>query len=176
MKSLSDYEKEGRKLRDVTLCYLVDKNKGEVLLAMKKRGFGVGKVNGVGGKVKAGESIEEGMLRETEEEIGVKLSSFEKVGVIDFYFTVSSEDKDWNQEVHVFIADKWDGEPSESEEMRPFWTDINAMPLKDMWPDDEYWLPRALAGERIRAAFLFDENERILDHYVKALGEGTGAD
>ena len=41
MKSLSDYEKEGRKLRDVTLCYLVDKDNGKVLLAMKKRGFGV---------------------------------------------------------------------------------------------------------------------------------------
>ena len=35
-----------------TLCLLMRDN--EILLAMKKRGFGVGKWNGVGGKVKNG--------------------------------------------------------------------------------------------------------------------------
>ena len=174
MKSIADYEKEGRKLRDVTLCYLVDRNTGKVLLAMKKRGFGEGKLNGAGGKVKEGESIEEGMIRETEEEVGVKVSSFKKAGVIDFYFTQSSEDKDWNQRVHVFIAEKWEGEPSESEEMRPLWASIKSLPLDKMWPDDKYWLADVLAGKKIKAAFLFGENEEILDHYVETLGESIG--
>lgn len=43
------------KLRKVTLCILFDKDR--VLLAMKKRGFGVGKWNGAGGKLKDGETI-----------------------------------------------------------------------------------------------------------------------
>ena len=40
-----------KKLRQATICLL--RKNDEVLLAMKKRGFGVGKWNGVGGKVKA---------------------------------------------------------------------------------------------------------------------------
>ena len=164
MDSIAEYEKQGIKLRDVTLCYLVSGNK--VLIAMKKRGFGQGKLNGVGGKAKEGESIEQAMLRETAEEIGVRLKSYRKAGTIDFYFTVSSEDKDWNQRVHVFIADKWEGEPSESEEMKPEWVDKDKIPLDRMWPDDRYWLAKALGGKRIRAAFLFDGDENIIDHYV----------
>lgn len=36
---------------------------GRVLLGMKKRGFGVGKWNGFGGKVQLGETIEEAAKR-----------------------------------------------------------------------------------------------------------------
>ena len=43
----------------------------EILLAMKKRGFGVGKFNGVGGKLIIGETPEMAMLRETKEEMGL---------------------------------------------------------------------------------------------------------
>ena len=38
---------------------------------MKKRGFGVGKINGVGGKVGKGETIETAAVREAHEEVGV---------------------------------------------------------------------------------------------------------
>lgn len=38
--------------------------KGKILLGMKKRGFGVGKWNGFGGKVQHGETLEEAMKRE----------------------------------------------------------------------------------------------------------------
>jgi ADP-ribose pyrophosphatase YjhB (NUDIX family) len=42
---------------------------GQILLGMKKRGFGVGKWNGPGGKLEAGESVIQGALRELEEEV-----------------------------------------------------------------------------------------------------------
>lgn len=45
--------------------------KDQILLGMKKRGFGMGKWNGFGGKVEPGETIEEGALREMAEESGV---------------------------------------------------------------------------------------------------------
>ncbi len=41
-------------MRDCTLLFLIKKNDGvitDVCLAMKKRGFGAGRWNGVGGKV-----------------------------------------------------------------------------------------------------------------------------
>ena len=39
------------------------RNGSEVLLGLKKRGFGVGKWNGFGGKVEPGETISQGAKR-----------------------------------------------------------------------------------------------------------------
>ncbi len=104
-------------LRQATLMFLIDGNK--VLLAMKKRGFGEGKWNGVGGKPNAGETIEQTAIRETEEEVGVKVKNIVQVGILDFYFPSVPEEKNWNQQVVVFLAKEWDGEPVETEEMKP---------------------------------------------------------
>jgi len=65
-----------------TLCLLRKENK--ILLAMKKRGFGEGKYNGVGGKIENGETPEETMIRESKEEILVTPKEYEKVGIIEF--------------------------------------------------------------------------------------------
>ena len=62
---------------ETTLCLLRKDNK--ILLAMKKRGFGTGKYNGVGGKIENGETLNEAMIRETKEEIGVIPTKYEKV-------------------------------------------------------------------------------------------------
>ena len=57
----------------LTLVLLRDKVNGGVLLGMKKRGFGVGKWNGFGGKVQEGESIRDCARRETLEECGLEV-------------------------------------------------------------------------------------------------------
>ena len=134
---------------------------------MKKRGFGVGKLNGVGGKVEEGESIENALLRETREEVNVEIKEFEKVAVIDFYFKDNSVNKDFNQKAHVFIAYKWEGEPTESEEMAPQWVDINMLPLEKMWSDDRYWLPEILSGKKLMAWFLFNNENNIAEMKIK---------
>ncbi|CAN0403706.1 unnamed protein product, partial [Ectocarpus sp. 8 AP-2014] len=48
-----------------------DHDANEILLGMKKRGFGEGKWNGFGGKVESGESVEEAAKRELMEEAGL---------------------------------------------------------------------------------------------------------
>ncbi|MGC8568173.1 MAG: 8-oxo-dGTP diphosphatase [Candidatus Micrarchaeia archaeon] len=166
-KTLDDYKKEYPRLRDVTLCYLIDKDNEKILLAMKKRGFGVGKLNGVGGKLKEGESVEQALIRETEEEVGVMLREYEKVAKIDFYFD-NDKNKDMNQTVHVYLAYKWDGTPSESEEMKPEWQDINKLDYSKMWSDDRYWLGIVLEGMYVRASFLFGENDKIKEFEIEA--------
>ena len=52
----------------LTLVLLRQENR--VLLGMKKRGFGVGKWNGFGGKLEPGETVVEAAAREVREECG----------------------------------------------------------------------------------------------------------
>jgi 8-oxo-dGTP pyrophosphatase MutT (NUDIX family) len=139
-------------MKDVTLCLLV--KEGSVCLAMKKRGFGEGKWNGVGGKVGEGETIEAAALREMREEIGVGAEELTKVALIDFYF---EEEPSWDQRMHVFLIRSWEGEPTESEEMRPQWFAFDEIPYKEMWIDDEYWMPMVLEGKKLKAEFRFLE-------------------
>lgn len=140
-------------MRQTTLCLLIKEN--EILLAMKKKGFGVGKWNGVGGKFNSekDKNIDETALREIEEEIGVKATKIEKAGLFSFYFP---NKKEWNQDVHLYLVNTWEGEPRESDEVCPKWFDKNNPPFDKMWDDDRIWLPKILAGEKIRGIFTFD--------------------
>ncbi|HTH92941.1 MAG TPA: 8-oxo-dGTP diphosphatase [Candidatus Paceibacterota bacterium] len=150
-------------MTQTTLCFLIDDQK--ILLAMKKRGFGTGKWNGVGGKVIAPETLEEAIIRETEEEIGVSIDSsdLQKVAVLSFHFI--DEHADWNQQCHVYLSKVWKNEPQESEEMKPEWYAFADVPYDDMWIDDKLWLPLVIAGKKIEADFYFKEEGKVLDRY-----------
>jgi len=149
-------------LRQATIVFLVKGD--EILLAMKKRGFGKGKWNGAGGKKNEDESIEEAARRELMEEVGVKAKDVEKVGEIDFYFDNKPE---WSQKVIVFLAKEWEGEPIESEEMAPKWFKFNEIPYDQMWDDDRDWLPLVLDGKIIEAGYLFDETQKLLEKELR---------
>ncbi len=161
-------------MKEATLCFLVKGRGGEteVLLGLKKRGFGEGKYNGFGGKVKAGESLEGAVIRELKEETGVSArpEHVRKVGELDFSFPHAPGDG-WDQRVHVFVADRWEGEPAESEEMRPAWFDAGSVPFGSMWQDDRHWLPLLLKGKKFRGRFVFKEDNETIHRM-----ELTGAD
>jgi 8-oxo-dGTP diphosphatase len=58
--------------------------------------------------------------------------------------------------VNVFSAAAWTGEPMESAEIAPQWFPLTALPYHRMWDDARLWLPRILAGERLRATFTYE--------------------
>lgn len=160
------------KLRNATLVFLVKKSNGkitDICLAMKKRGFGVNRWNGVGGKVdEEKETIENGARRETKEEIDVDVVDLSKVAELFFYF---SHNPAWDQMVHVYLCYNWIGEPKESEEMRPKWFSVDEIPFQDMWPDDIFWLPEVLNGNLLKAMFKFGENDVILDKEINIVNQ-----
>lgn len=135
----------------MTLCLIHEHPR--VLLAMKKRGFGVGRWNGFGGKVNEGETIEEAARREVLEESGLEVTALEERGVLDFEFQNDPK----ILEVHIFKVERFTGDLRETEEMRPKWFDVSEIPFALMWSDDIYWLPLFLAGKRFRGRFLFDK-------------------
>lgn len=130
-----------------------------VLLGMKKRGFGEGRWNGFGGKVKEGESIEEAMVRELKEESGLNASAYESAGVLEFFFPNGLE-----IEVHVFSVHSCEGRVCETEEMAPRWFSLSEIPFDSMWPDDQYWFPLFLNSKIFSGKFWFDEQANIVSH------------
>ncbi len=151
-------------MRQDTLVFLINDDTSEILLAMKKRGFGVGKLNGVGGKVKQDETVLAAATREAKEEIGVDIleENLTQIGEITFHF---KDKPDWDIYCHVFFTRVWDGEPVESEEMAPEWFDQSAIPYEKMWIDDKYWLPNALRGDYVVAEFNFNHDGSALVKY-----------
>ncbi|MDB5170401.1 MAG: putative hydrolase [Candidatus Saccharibacteria bacterium] len=143
-----------------TLLFLV--RPGEILLAMKKRGFGKGLWNGVGGKIDTGESIEQAMLRECEEEIAVRPIVYHKVAIHEFLYQAS----DLPVIVHAYLCTEWAGEPQETEEMAPQWFNQSAIPFDKMWEDDQFWLPQVLDGQKLRAKFIFSAQEKLLEKTI----------
>ena len=141
-------------IKHTTLLFII-KN-GKILLAEKKRGFGVGLINGIGGKIEPGETIEQGMIRETQEEIGVTPLEFNHVATINFIFDETNPTK---QEItSVFTTNNYRGEIIETEEMRPSWYHIDQIPYEKMFSADRIWLPEIIKGNKIKAQVVFDKN------------------
>lgn len=141
------------------LYTLVVPHDGErVLLGMKKRGFGAGKWNGFGGKVEPGEAIEDAARRELREESGLTATVMSYRGKNIFRFVGNSV----AMEVHIFEARAWDGDPAESDEMRPEWFPKGDIPYHAMWADDEHWFPHFFAGRPFEGEWLF-EGETIVE-------------
>ncbi len=148
-------------MRDTTLILPI--RDGKILLGMKKRGFGVGKINGFGGKLNEGEGIVEAAVRELTEEIGLEaeIEKLNKMAELTFLFPHAKEN--WDQVVHVFLVEEWAGEPVESEEMGFEWHDLDKIPFDKMWDDDKHWLPEVLNGRRVRGKFSFGKDNSTID-------------
>lgn len=150
-------------MENTTLCVIY--RDPDILLGMKKRGFGVGKWNGFGGKIGPGETVEDAAVRELEEECGLKAEVIEKVGLLEFVFGKSGG----AQKVHIFRCEDFTGRPVETEEMRPRWFPVADLPYAGMWPDDRFWMPLLIGGKKFKGKFVFRENGEIKKHVLETV-------
>jgi 8-oxo-dGTP diphosphatase len=133
----------------------------EVLLGHKKTGLGTGKIVGLGGHVEPGESPVEAAAREAKEESGIRVTpgSLLLAARVTFLFPAHPA---WDMNTEIFTTADWVGQPAETEEIRPAWFPVTALPFGQMWDDAPHWLPRVLAGERLRATFSYKaDNETV---------------
>ena len=138
---------------------------GKVLLGEKKRGFAKGTLNGIGGKQDLGETIEQAMIRETQEEIGVTPIDYELVGQITFDILYKGERVDMF--MSIYTCTKFEGKIVETDEMRPNWYDLNNVPFDKMFQDDVLWFPYVLQGKKFVGSTIFDDDLNMISHVFK---------
>ena len=129
----------------------------EVLLGLKKSGFGVGKWVGLGGHIEPGEKPDAAAVREVAEEssLVVAADALQHMASIEFRFPARPS---WDQTADVFVTSVYQGEATESDEVAPRWFAEDALPLSLMWDDAKYWLPRVLAGEHVDVRIAFADD------------------
>lgn len=151
-----------------TLLYVFreDELGRQVLLGRKIRGLGLGMIMAPGGHVEPGEPVVSAAVREAQEEVGVTVAEcdVERVAVLTYRFPSRP---DLDAVVHAFCASRWTGAVRCSDELDPIWFPVSELPLDEMWDDERYWLPRALAGERVTAEFIYDASgTRVLSSSI----------
>ena len=141
----------------VCVCYILRETVSggyEVLLGEKKKGLGLGKMVGPGGKLEPGESPVQAAVREVREESGLQVreQDLRALGRIRYEFPDRPE---WSQVSWVFATHEWHGDIVESDELLLHWHQVESIPFDRMWDDARYWLPEALDGTYCERRFVF---------------------
>ena len=151
---MSDSESD---LPEVCVCYILrETGQGgyEVLLGEKKKGLGLGKMVGPGGKLEPGETPAQAIVREVREESGltVREEDLTPLGRIRYEFPHRPS---WSQVSWVFATRVWRGDIVESDELLLRWHPVAGIPFDRMWDDAKHWLPDALDGIWCERRFVF---------------------
>ena len=121
---------------NTTLCYL---ERGDEYLMLhrvkKKNDLNHDKWIGVGGKFEEGESPEDCVLRETQEETGLTLTDYRYRGIVTF---VSNET--FTEYMHLFTATEWEGTSHPCDEGELAWIRKEDLLQLPMWEGDQIFL------------------------------------
>jgi 8-oxo-dGTP diphosphatase len=149
-----------------TLCYLRSGGRTLMLLRDKKPGdVHAGKYNGLGGKLEPGESPDECVLREFEEESGLRLLDPRLRGVLTFPHFAKGQD--WV--VFVYTATRYEGKTIDSAEGTLEWVPDAEVPGLNLWEGDRIFLPW-LDGERFFSAKFVYRDGKLAGHDVSFHG------
>lgn len=129
-------------MREGVLCLITSKNK--VLLFLIEYTPIDRKWTGIGGFVNDGETYENALLREVQEESAIVISKED--------IHKAAELRLDELMMHVYTTDKWRGDlvardPSIKDIK---WFDLDGLPYDQMFECSKEWMPRVLNGEKIR--------------------------
>jgi 8-oxo-dGTP diphosphatase len=129
-------------MRKGTVCFFINGDK--VLLVLIEYSPTDSKWTGIGGMVDGGESLEDCVVREIQEEsyIEVDKESLKKMAELN----------EPTFQLNVFLADNWSGELKAKEpSLKKFeWFSKYNLPWSQMHKGNETWLPKVLDGKIVR--------------------------
>jgi 8-oxo-dGTP diphosphatase len=163
MSKIDEYLKQDLNFVQAVAGFMV--KDGKVLLGKRKKvsnDLGKDLYAGIGGKVEDGETIEECLEREIFEEIGLKVTEYQKLGQMKY---INPHNPKWDMEGHFYLITKWSGNPTESEVIDPIWFDLEDVPRENMFSDNKYWIDLLFAGKRFEGVFLFGSEKSQVEEY-----------
>ena len=146
-------------MKNTTLCYIRQDEKYLMLHRVKKKDdYNEGKWIGIGGKFLEGESPEECLLREVQEETGLRLTSYCLRGIVTF---VSAK---WETEyMYLYTADGFTGQMHDCDEGVLVWVPFNEVPQLPLWEGDKVFL-KLLREDApfFSLKLVYDKNDRLI--------------
>lgn len=151
-------------MKITTLCYIEKDEQYLMLYRNKKENDpNEGKWIGIGGKLENNESVEECLLREVKEEIGVTLTDYTYRGIVHFI-----SDTWENEEMHLYTASEYEGSLfEECNEGTLRWIpkkDVFALPL---WEGDKLFLKELIQNKAPIHLTLHYEGETLVSHSLQ---------
>ncbi len=139
-----------------TLVYIRHQGRTLMMHRVKKPGdMHWGKWNGLGGKLKPGETPEECAVREVREESGLSIESPRLRGFITF--PAFDQFDDWY--VFVFTADRFAGALAENGEGRLEWIEDPKLASLELWEGDHVFMPWLDQGKMFSAKICYDKGK-----------------
>lgn len=130
-------------MEETTLCYIEQDNKYLMLHRTKKSNDpNREKWIGVGGKVEAGESVEECLLREVMEETGLVLKEYQYRGKLYFY-----SDTYEDEIMYLYTSSEFEGELIECKEGELAWIEKSDILNLNLWEGDKVFLKKLLKDD-----------------------------
>ncbi|GAB4580001.1 MAG: 8-oxo-dGTP diphosphatase [Anaerolineales bacterium] len=143
-----------------TLCYV--KQNGHTLMlhrVKKENDMHAGKWNGLGGKLDAGETPEECVIREVWEEAGLRIRNPRLHGVLTF--PAFAKEEDWY--AFLFTATEFEGELIDSAEGVLRWVPDEEVLDLNLWAGDRVFIPWLDQPKFFSGKFVYKEG--VLEGY-----------
>ncbi len=118
-----------------------------------------GKWNGLGGKFEPGETPEECIIREVEEESGLVIQNPSLRGVLTF--PAFKNEEDWY--VYVFVAREFSGTLGSSEEGIPEWVEDARLFELNLWEGDRVFM-KCLEDDQFFSGKFAYESGKLVHH------------
>ena len=143
-----------------TLCYIEKDEKYLMLHRVKKKNdINQDKWIGVGGKFEHDESPEECVIREVKEETGMDLIDYRFRGIVTFL-----SGKGETEYMHLFTADKFEGEMIECTEGNLEWVEKEKIPSLNIWEGDKIFLQLLIERETFFSLKLaYDGGDKLVE-------------
>lgn len=156
------------KIKETTLCFIVKDKKVLMMLRNKKaKDVHLNKYNGLGGGIETGESKVACVLREVDEEAGIKLTDYKYVGKVTFKDFGYKKGK---EVMYCFVGYKYQNEIGYCNEGTLEWIDKDKVLDLPLWDGDQYFLLNIIEGIPFNA-FLQYKDDKVIHHKIKLKGK-----
>jgi len=122
-----------------------------------------GKWVGIGGKFESGESPEQCLMREVQEETGLELTDYRLRGLVTFTTVDGSADP---MLIFVYTADGFTGELAPCDEGTLQWVDNDKIDDLNLWQGDRLFWKWMQTDERLFSARFTYNEETLADYQV----------